>query len=657
MSLVSALVLLLGACSGTVESGVDAGSNDASPNDAGSNDAGRASLDAGRDAATDAGLGDAGSVCDPPCFEGVECVEAGDGQRCGECPAGLEGDGVSCEDIDGCAGNPCFTGVTCTDVPAPDTGFTCGPCPVGTQGDGASCEDIDGCAGNPCFTGVTCTDVPAPDTGFTCGPCPVGTQGDGVSCVDIDGCAGNPCFAGVTCTDVPAPDTGFTCGACPVGTEGDEVSCLDIDGCAGNPCFAGVTCTDVPAPDIGFTCGACPVGTEGDGVSCMDIDGCAGDPCFAGVTCTDVPAPDTGFTCGACPSGLQGDGRDCTEIDGCAGDPCLNAVCMDVPAPGTGHTCGTCAPGTSGPDCAVPDCTGPRYCAGPVSGAASTFSREVTSGSSYNVGLSNAVDTPNGAAVGFTAALCCIDGTGSAGVLFADATHRVVSVFSGASRAGIPPEPALSFDGSVLHLFDPFAAYATRRTVNPTSLALGLPASVALSGRDWPPAVVPRPGGHMALVGEPGTGPRFRRFNAAFGAPVSTTLVGSPLAMPALSTTCGGNALGVWLGSTTTGTLLTRAFNREATPLNPAGSVPDAEPAYGYFLSRAYRVSFDGRLVVVAVHDAVLELRADGSLVRRTPSRASSRRRARAMGCSWCDATRRRATARRSSSSRGRPAR
>ncbi len=550
VSLVSALVLLLGACSGTVESSVDAGSNDASSNDAspndagsndagrasldaGSNDAGRASLDAGRDAATDAGLGDAGSVCDPPCFEGVECVEAGDGYRCGECPAGLEGDGVIC--------------------------------------------------------------------------------------VEIDGCAGNPCFAGVTCTDVPAPDTGFTCGACPVGTEGDGVSCVDIDGCAGDPCFAGVTCTDVPAPDIGFTCGACPVGTEGDGVSCVDIDGCAGDPCFAGVTCTDRPAPDTGFTCGACPSGLQGDGRDCTEIDGCAGDPCLNAVCMDVPAPGTGHTCGTCAPGTSGPDCAVPDCTGPRYCAGPVSGAASTFSREVTSGVNYNVGLSNAVDTPNGAAVGFTAALCCIDGTGSAGVLFADATHRVVSVFSGASRAGIPPEPALSFDGSVLHLFDPFAAYATRRTVNPTSLALGSPASVALSGRDWPPAVVPRPGGHMALVGEPGTGPRIRRFNAAFGAPVSTTLVGSPLAMPALSTTCGGNALGVWLGSTTTGTLLTRAFNREATPLNPAGSVPDAEPAYGYFLSRAYRVSFDGRLVVVAVHDAVLELRADGSLVRRTP--------------------------------------
>jgi hypothetical protein len=56
-------------------------------------------------------------------------------------------------------------------------------CGSGYSGDGLTCTDTDGCLGNPCFTGVTCSDVAAPDTGFSCGPCPNGYTGDGITCV------------------------------------------------------------------------------------------------------------------------------------------------------------------------------------------------------------------------------------------------------------------------------------------------------------------------------------------------------------------------------------------------------------------------------------------------------------------------------------------
>ena len=60
-----------------------------------------------------------------------------------ECAPGYGGD--FCQlDIDGCADQPCFSGVLCTDVAAPDLsshpdGFLCGTCPVGLSGDGSSC--------------------------------------------------------------------------------------------------------------------------------------------------------------------------------------------------------------------------------------------------------------------------------------------------------------------------------------------------------------------------------------------------------------------------------------------------------------------------------------------------------------------------------------
>lgn len=130
-------------------------------------------------------------------------------------------------------------------VPAPDLTLVCGP---GLEASDTGCVDIDGCAGDPCYPGVTCFDVAAPNSGFTCGSCPAGREGDGKTCNDINGCAGDPCYPGVTCSDVAAPGTGFTCGKCPSGYSGNGIFCTF--GCNnnnecddGNPCTSDFCCT------------------------------------------------------------------------------------------------------------------------------------------------------------------------------------------------------------------------------------------------------------------------------------------------------------------------------------------------------------------------------------------------------------------------------
>jgi hypothetical protein len=322
-----------------------------------------------------------------PCFPGVTCTDVpapGTGFTCGACPAGYEGDGISCtdingclahacvngtcvdlappasgyscscdtgwegtycdQDIDGCATGPCFPGVACTDVAAPGTGFTCGACPTGYEGDGISCTDINGCLSHACVNG-TCQDVPAPGTGYNCS-CTSGWEG--VLCdQDIDGCASGPCFPTVTCTDVAAPGTGFTCGPCPTGYTGDGITCTNYDACSPNPCANG-TCTDHAPPSTGFTCN-CPSGWEGT-LCDQDVDGCAGDPCFPGVTCTDVAAPGTGFTCGSCPAGYAGDGITCTDYDACQSNSCVHGDCVDDAPPSTSYTC-SCDTGWTGTYC------------------------------------------------------------------------------------------------------------------------------------------------------------------------------------------------------------------------------------------------------------------------------------------------------------------
>ncbi|KAK3267846.1 hypothetical protein CYMTET_23623 [Cymbomonas tetramitiformis] len=120
----------------------------------------------------------------------TECVNTPGGHACGGCPEGLRGSGLTgCAPTTDCADNNggCWVGtgtatgssVACTQT---ELGSVCGECPAGFEGDGAGCADIDGCALHPCFPGVECTDRPAPSLGFTCGACPEGYHGSGERC-------------------------------------------------------------------------------------------------------------------------------------------------------------------------------------------------------------------------------------------------------------------------------------------------------------------------------------------------------------------------------------------------------------------------------------------------------------------------------------------
>lgn len=203
-----------GETEGEAASDTEVGSDGSGPGDT---DSGPSMTDGTGDEPTTGGEACGGVTCDPNAICDLEtCV----------CDPGFEGDGLTCTDIDGCAGEPCFAGAECTDVAAPDEGYTCGDCPAGTEGDGENCTDVDGCIGDPCFSGVACEDVVAPGEGFMCGDCPAGYEGDGIACADIDGCMGSPCYPGVACSDVAAPADGFTCGSCPAGLYGDGISCL-----------------------------------------------------------------------------------------------------------------------------------------------------------------------------------------------------------------------------------------------------------------------------------------------------------------------------------------------------------------------------------------------------------------------------------------------
>lgn len=67
-----------------------------------------------------------------PKFGGKDCIGLGkEEQQCNtdKCP------------IDGCLSSPCFSGTKCTSFP--DGTFKCGACPPGYSGDGITCKDVD----------------------------------------------------------------------------------------------------------------------------------------------------------------------------------------------------------------------------------------------------------------------------------------------------------------------------------------------------------------------------------------------------------------------------------------------------------------------------------------------------------------------------------
>jgi hypothetical protein len=293
------------------------------------------------DECTDTGLVNGG--CSPL----VMCSNTMGGRTCGACPAGYEGDGVVCADVNECArsNGGCDTLATCANTVG---GRECGACPVGYKGSGATvCKRESACANNNggCDPLTTCGDTGT--GGSSCGPCPAGYVGSGTDgCVEYDACAAEGCAAGVHCEDDKAPLMTRKCGPCPPGQLGDGITCK------ANPCFlknggcdALTACSATAAGDA--VCGACPSGYErlsaADQFSaCSNIDGCAAEPCYAGVLCTDVPPPAVGRICGTCPMGYEGDGATCVDINECAannGGCDTNTACINVPG---SAECGPC---------------------------------------------------------------------------------------------------------------------------------------------------------------------------------------------------------------------------------------------------------------------------------------------------------------------------
>ncbi|KAM7402898.1 hypothetical protein PAMA_003698 [Pampus argenteus] len=98
-----------------------------------------------------------------PKYGGKDCVgDAAMSQVCNkqDCP------------VDGCLSNPCFPGTKCTS--SPDGSFKCGKCPLGYTGNGLTCKDIDECKEVPdaCHTHNGVHRCENTEPGYNCLPCP-----------------------------------------------------------------------------------------------------------------------------------------------------------------------------------------------------------------------------------------------------------------------------------------------------------------------------------------------------------------------------------------------------------------------------------------------------------------------------------------------------
>ncbi|OCT66417.1 hypothetical protein XELAEV_18042667mg [Xenopus laevis] len=244
-----------------------------------------------------------------PQYEGKDCIgEPTDSQICNkqDCP------------IDGCLSNPCFAGVKCTSFI--DGSWKCGSCPPGYRGNGITCKDIDECKEVPdaCFTlnGVHRCENTEP--GYNCLPCPprfTGTQpfGKGIEeakankqvCKPRNPCADgtHDCHKNARCIYLGHySDPMFRC-ECRPGYAGNGIICgedTDLDGwpnenltCVDNATYHCLkdNCQFVYNPaqydydrdDVGDRCDNCPYNhnpdqadtdRNGEGDACsVDIDG------------------------------------------------------------------------------------------------------------------------------------------------------------------------------------------------------------------------------------------------------------------------------------------------------------------------------------------------------------------------------------------------
>lgn len=289
---------------------------------------------------------------DNPCYPGTQCVDTADGFRCGPCPRGYTGDGISCKQLITCNHRPCFQGVRCYDT---EDGHQCGPCPAGYTGNGVVCKPANRCSENPCWQSVQCVNIET-SPGYICGPCPPGYSGNGSYCEDVDECSlARPCHPQASCTNT---SPGFRCGPCPVGYTGRDVEgvgleyahsarqlCLDINECddgRNGGCVENSQCMNTMGS---FVCGECIEGFIGN-----QTYGCHPHPgmCPDGTLCDgnadcELRRGLSRYQC-RCRVGWAGDGKTCgpdRDLDGwpdydlsCTGPRCKADNCPDIPNSG-----------------------------------------------------------------------------------------------------------------------------------------------------------------------------------------------------------------------------------------------------------------------------------------------------------------------------------
>ncbi|CAG2167865.1 unnamed protein product [Oppiella nova] len=289
-----------------------------------------------------------------PCYSGVSCLDLPNGSfRCSACPKGMTGDGIECQRLTTCNDRPCFQGAQCIDDEA--QGFRCGPCPVGYKGNGLTCSPAIRCSDNPCYTGVNCVNYDKPP-GYRCGACPQGLTGNGVTCTDIDECElSRPCNQHSQCINLTP---GFRCGPCPIGYTGRQIQgigvefarankqlCLDVNECddgRNGGCVENSQCINTQGS---YVCGECIEGFVGNQTA-----GCHPHP----GTCPDGTICDGNAECVIrrgysryqcrCKVGFAGDGRICgldSDLDGwpdhnlrCSDPRCIADNCPLIPNSG-----------------------------------------------------------------------------------------------------------------------------------------------------------------------------------------------------------------------------------------------------------------------------------------------------------------------------------
>eukprot|EP00058_Branchiostoma_floridae_P009585 XP_002595073.1 hypothetical protein BRAFLDRAFT_90183 [Branchiostoma floridae] len=263
---------------------------------------------------------------------------------------------------------PCFEGVTCQNIDSAT--YRCGPCPPGLSGDGVTCVDIDECSlASPCFTNATCENS---DPGYQCGKCPVGYTGESSHgyglehaqnspqvCLDIDECDvdNGGCHEFAECINTPGS---YRCGNCVEGYISDiYLGCIPEDLCqlGRHNCSSNATCLSLGNGK--FRCG-CETGQGGDGYRCSrdtDQDGWPDEPlsCLtrncAQDNCPNDPnsgqEDNDGDTMGdVCDPDDDNDGR--MDIE----DNCIfvaNWDQVDTDGDGYGDVCDTC-PGIANQD-------------------------------------------------------------------------------------------------------------------------------------------------------------------------------------------------------------------------------------------------------------------------------------------------------------------